>query len=86
MRRLDPVDLVIADAERAVALAAIMGGLESEVGDGTTEVLLEAANFEPVGILQDVRAAGPAGRRARTAGRRGSTRIWPRRLRRSRPS
>jgi phenylalanyl-tRNA synthetase beta chain len=52
LRRLEPTDLVIADAERAVALAAIMGGLESEVGDGTTEVLLEAANFEPVGILK----------------------------------
>ncbi len=51
-RRLDPTDLVIADAERPVALAAIMGGLDSEVGDETTEVLLEAANFEPVGILR----------------------------------
>jgi phenylalanyl-tRNA synthetase beta chain len=35
-----------------VALAAIMGGLDSEVGEATTEVLLEAANFEPVGILR----------------------------------
>ncbi len=51
-RRLDPADLVIADAERAVALAAIMGGEESEVADDTTEVLLEAANFEPLGILR----------------------------------
>jgi phenylalanyl-tRNA synthetase beta chain len=51
VRRLEPSDLVIADADRAVALAAIMGGLESEVTDDTTDVLLEAANFEPVGIL-----------------------------------
>jgi phenylalanyl-tRNA synthetase beta chain len=51
MRKLDPRDLVIADAGRAVALAGIMGGEESEVSDGTTNVLLEAANFEPVGIL-----------------------------------
>lgn len=51
-RRLDASDLVIADAERAVALAAIMGGEESEVADDTTEVLLEAANFEPLGILR----------------------------------
>jgi phenylalanyl-tRNA synthetase beta chain len=50
--RLDERDLVIADGERAVALAAIMGGLESEVGDETTEVLLEAANFEPIGVLE----------------------------------
>ena len=35
-----------------MALAAIMGGLASEVGDDTTEVLLEAANFEPIGILR----------------------------------
>jgi phenylalanyl-tRNA synthetase beta chain len=52
LRRLVPSDLVIADAARPVALAAIMGGLDSEVGDEATDVLLEAANFEPVGILQ----------------------------------
>jgi phenylalanyl-tRNA synthetase beta chain len=52
LRRLEPSDLVIADAEGAVALAAIMGGEDSEVGDDTTEVLLEAANFEPLGILK----------------------------------
>jgi len=50
-RALVAEDLVIADAERAVALAAIMGGEETEVTDETTEVLLEAANFEPLGIL-----------------------------------
>src|SRR5919201_1224169 len=51
LRELDERDLVIADAERAVALAGIMGGEETEVTDATTDVLLEAANFEPVGIL-----------------------------------
>jgi phenylalanyl-tRNA synthetase beta chain len=51
-RPLEPSDLVIADAEEAVALAAIMGGEASEVSDATTEVLLEAANFEPLGILR----------------------------------
>jgi phenylalanyl-tRNA synthetase beta chain len=51
-RKLDPSDLVIADAERAVAFAGIMGGLDTEVRDETTNVLLEAANFEPVGILK----------------------------------
>ncbi|MGL6277924.1 MAG: phenylalanine--tRNA ligase subunit beta, partial [Gaiella sp.] len=51
-RILDERDLLITDGERAVALAAIMGGLESEVGEATTEVLLEAANFEPIGILR----------------------------------
>ena len=52
VRRLDPSDLVIADAERPVAFAAIMGGEETEVSEGTTELLLEAANFEPLGILR----------------------------------
>jgi phenylalanyl-tRNA synthetase beta chain len=51
-RPLDPADLVIADAERPVAFAAIMGGEESEISEETTEVLLEAANFEPLGILR----------------------------------
>jgi phenylalanyl-tRNA synthetase beta chain len=51
-RKLDPDDLVIADAERAVAFAGIMGGLETEVREETANVLLEAANFEPVGILR----------------------------------
>src|SRR4051794_28129188 len=51
-RELDPQDLVIADAARAVAVAAIMGGEETEVTERATNVLLEAANFEPVGILR----------------------------------
>ncbi|MBW3592181.1 MAG: phenylalanine--tRNA ligase subunit beta, partial [Actinobacteria bacterium] len=50
--RLDSRDLVIADAERPVAFAGIMGGLETEVGEETTNVLLETANFEPVTILR----------------------------------
>jgi phenylalanyl-tRNA synthetase beta chain len=51
-RTLDPRDLLITDGAKAVALGAIMGGHESEVTDETTEVLLEAANFEPIGILR----------------------------------
>ena len=51
-RKLDPDDLVIADAARAVGLAGVMGGLDSEVGDETANVLLETANFEPTGILR----------------------------------
>ncbi|MER3409491.1 MAG: phenylalanine--tRNA ligase subunit beta [Thermoleophilia bacterium] len=58
LRRLDPADLVIADAERAVALAGIMGGEESEVSEATTDVLLEAANFDPVGILRSSERLG----------------------------
>jgi phenylalanyl-tRNA synthetase beta chain len=51
-RTLSAEDLVIADDERAVGLAGIMGGEETEVSSSTTNVLLEAANFEPVGILR----------------------------------
>ena len=51
LRTLDPADLVIADAERAIAFAGIMGGLDTEVTEATTAVLLEAANFEPGTIL-----------------------------------
>jgi phenylalanyl-tRNA synthetase beta chain len=51
-RTLTPEDLVIADGERAVGLAGIMGGEETEVSSETRNVLLEAANFEPVGILR----------------------------------
>ena len=46
-RELDPEVLVIADAERPVALAGIMGGLESEVTGTTRTVLLESAHFDP---------------------------------------
>ena len=51
LRVLEPRDLLITDGAKAVALAAIMGGEESEVTDETSEVLLEAANFEPIGVL-----------------------------------
>src|SRR5207302_3007083 len=51
-RKLEPYDLMIADAERSVALAGIMGGEETEIGDGTTDVLLEAANFEPYTVFR----------------------------------
>ena len=52
VRELTPDDLVIADAARPVAIAGVMGGEQSEVGPETTEVLLEAANFEQLGVLR----------------------------------
>jgi len=58
MRTLDPADLMIADADRSVALAGIMGGEETEVSERTANVLLEAANFEPVGILRSSERLG----------------------------
>lgn len=45
LRELDPSMLVIADEERAVALAGIMGGENSEVTPDTATLLLESANF-----------------------------------------
>ncbi len=51
-RTLTSEELVIADAERPVAIAGIMGGEESEVSPETTTVLLEAANFEQLGVLR----------------------------------
>jgi phenylalanyl-tRNA synthetase beta chain len=51
-RDLEPTDLLIADAERAVALAGIMGGEDTEIGAQTSDVLLEAANFEPFTIFR----------------------------------
>ena len=46
--------LVIADAERPVALAGIMGGRFAETAEATTDVLVEAAHFDPVLIRQTV--------------------------------
>lgn len=48
--KLTPEDLVIADAQRAVALAGVMGGIETEVREKTRNVLLESALFHPSGI------------------------------------
>jgi phenylalanyl-tRNA synthetase beta chain len=47
VRELRPEYMVVADAERPQALAGIIGGAESAVAAGTTEVLLEAATWEP---------------------------------------
>ncbi|MBL8840237.1 MAG: phenylalanine--tRNA ligase subunit beta [Planctomycetes bacterium] len=46
LRDLEGEDLVIADGERAVALAGVMGGHECEVGPTTRRLLLESASFE----------------------------------------
>lgn len=49
-RLLTAGDLVICDGERPVALAGVMGGLNSEISDATTNVLLESAWFKPAAI------------------------------------
>ena len=50
--------LVIADAEKAVALAGIMGGEESEISDRTKDVLIESAYFAPHSIRVTARRLG----------------------------
>jgi len=57
-RALGTGDLVIADAARAVALAGVMGGLDSEIKDDTTEVVLEAANFDPARVRMTAQRLG----------------------------
>jgi phenylalanyl-tRNA synthetase beta chain len=57
-RELQPNMLVIADAERPVALAGIMGGEESEISPPTTDVLIESAYFNPTSVRQTARALG----------------------------
>lgn len=47
---LTPEDVVITDAGGPIALAGVMGGGNSEVEDSTTELVLEAATFNPVNI------------------------------------
>ena len=55
-RLLDPDRLVIADRGGAVALAGVLGGLETEITDSTRNVLLEVANFEPASVRRTARA------------------------------
>jgi phenylalanyl-tRNA synthetase beta chain len=57
-RILSPECLVIADAERAVALAGIMGGLETAISGRTTRILLESAHFDPGAVRRGARLLG----------------------------
>ncbi|MCA1961184.1 MAG: phenylalanine--tRNA ligase subunit beta [Desulfomonile sp.] len=57
-RKLPPNALTIRDGKRAVALAGIMGGLNSEIHDGTEAVLIESACFERFGIRRTAKALG----------------------------
>jgi len=46
---------VIADASEPVAVAGVMGGLDSEISDGTTSVLIEVASFDPISVRSTAR-------------------------------
>jgi phenylalanyl-tRNA synthetase beta chain len=52
---LDPNVCVIADANHPVALGGVMGGADSEVSDSTKDVLVEAAEFDPLSIRATAR-------------------------------
>lgn len=64
-RKILPQDLLICDAEGAVALAGVMGGKNSEVGDGTKTIVLESAFFEPRGIRRTSKRLGQASESSR---------------------
>ena len=57
-RALDASMLLIADPQRAIGLAGVMGGANTEVTAGTTRVLLESAWFAPASIRRTSRALG----------------------------
>jgi phenylalanyl-tRNA synthetase beta chain len=57
-RTLEPADVVVADTERVVSLAGIMGGLDTAVSGSTKNVLLEAAWWDPVAIRRTSRRLG----------------------------
>ncbi len=57
-RELSTGVLVIADAERVVALAGIMGGSETEVSEATRDVLIESAHFDRTAVRLGARQLG----------------------------
>jgi phenylalanyl-tRNA synthetase beta chain len=58
VRALAPDMLVIADEERAVAVAGVMGGADSEVTASTTAIVLESAYFDPLSVRRTSRKLG----------------------------
>jgi len=57
-RQLSTEDIVIADRRGPIAIAGVMGGEDTEVDEGTTEILLEAAIFDPLSIRRTARRLG----------------------------
>ena len=74
-RELNPEMLVIADTDRAVAIAGVMGGANSEVTDQTRHILLEAASFKPTSIHRTGEALGLASE-SRYRFERGISAVW----------
>ena len=57
-RTLDPDDLVVADEERALGLAGVMGGWDSMITSATRNVLVEAAWFDPASTRRSAKRHG----------------------------
>jgi len=55
IRTLDPMDLMVTDDEKPLALAGTMGGASSEITESTTEIALEAVRFDPIAVAQNSR-------------------------------
>lgn len=55
VRKLDDEDLVIADAEKPLVIAGVMGSVDAEVDDSTTDIVLESAWFHPGSVRQTSR-------------------------------
>jgi phenylalanyl-tRNA synthetase beta chain len=64
-RPLTPEVLLITDGERPLAVAGVMGGLDSEVTETTTKVLLESAHFAPARVRRSKRVIGLASEASR---------------------
>ena len=76
-RALDPDMLMITDTAGTIAVGGVMGGANTEVNDGTTSVLLEAANFDFLSIRrtsQLLKLSQRGGQPLRQAGRPGADR------------
>jgi phenylalanyl-tRNA synthetase beta chain len=54
-RTLNPQDLLITDGSGPIGLAGVMGGAATEISTATTNVLIEAANFDPTSIARTAR-------------------------------
>jgi phenylalanyl-tRNA synthetase beta chain len=57
-RTLDPDVLVIADADRPIGIAGVMGGQNSEIRETSTRILLESAYFQPQNIRRTSKRLG----------------------------
>ncbi|MDX6745042.1 phenylalanine--tRNA ligase subunit beta [Actinocorallia sp. A-T 12471] len=54
-RTLDPGDLMITDDSGVISIAGAMGGLHTEIDENSTDVVVEAAHFDPISVARTVR-------------------------------